>query len=45
MSLVLTPNYTYIANGVTVNEKIIPDGTVWKDEAKAKPAGFAVGAL
>lgn len=37
----LTPNYTYKVNGVTVNEKIIPDGTVWKDDAKAKKAGFS----
>ena len=42
----LTPNYTYKMNGVTVNEKIIPDGTVWKDDAKAKKAGFSgAGAL
>jgi hypothetical protein len=27
-------------NGVTVSEKIIPDGTLWKDDAKAKKAGF-----
>lgn len=37
----LTPNSTYKINGVTVNEKIIPDGTVWKDEKKAKNAGFS----
>ena len=36
----LTPNTTYKMNGVTVNEKIIPDGTRWKDDAKAKKAGF-----
>ena len=37
----LTPNSTYKINGVTVNEKIIPDGTVWKDDEKAKNAGFS----
>ena len=36
----LTPNATYTINGVKVNEKIIPDGTLWKDDAKAKRAGF-----
>lgn len=39
--MALTPNCTYSLNGVTVNEKIIPDGTVWKDDAKAKKAGFS----
>lgn len=39
----LTPNTTYTINGVRVNEKIIPDGTVWKDAAKAKAAGFYGG--
>ena len=34
----LTPNYQYRINGVLVNEKIIPDGTVWKDATKAKGA-------
>ena len=37
----LTPNSTYKINGVTINEKIIPDGTVWKDGQKAKNAGFS----
>ncbi len=37
----LIPNNTYKINGVTVNEKIIPDGTVWKDNTKAKKAGFS----
>lgn len=37
----LTPNSTYKINGVTINEKIIPDGTVWKDAQKAKNAGFS----
>lgn len=37
----LTPNSTYKINGVTINEKIIPDGTVWKDAQKAKKAGFS----
>lgn len=41
----LTPNATYKMNGVTVNEKIIPDGTVWKDANKAKNAGFSAGSL
>lgn len=41
----LTPNATYMMNGVTVNEKIIPDGTRWKDAAKAKKAGFSAGSL
>lgn len=41
----LTPNESYEVNGVTVCEKIIPDGTVWKDAAKAKAAGFSAGAL
>ena len=36
----LTPNTTYKMNGVTINEKIIPDGTRWKSDAKAKAAGF-----
>ena len=35
----LTPNWTYTVNGVTVHEKIIPDGTVWRSEAKAQAAG------
>ena len=37
----LTPNTTYQINGVTVNEKIIPDGTVWKSDSKAKAANFS----
>lgn len=41
----LTPNATYKMNGVTVNEKIIPDGTKWKDGNKAKAAGFSAGNL
>ena len=41
----LTPNVTYKMNGVTISEKIIPDGTRWKDAAKAKKAGFSAGAL
>lgn len=36
----LTPNIKYKMNGVTVCEKIIPDGTVWKNDEKAKAAGF-----
>lgn len=41
----LTPNYTYKMNGVTVCEKIIPDGTRWKDAKKARAAGFDPGSL
>lgn len=43
--MAIKPNTTYEINGVKVNEKIIPDGTVWKDDAKAKKAGFAAGEL
>lgn len=41
----LTPNATYKMNGVTVNEKIIPDGTRWKNATKAKNAGFSANSL
>lgn len=41
--MALTPNATAKMNGVTVNEKIIPDGTKWKDATKAKAAGCSVG--
>ena len=41
----LTPNAVYTMNGVSINEKIIPDGTRWKDAAKAQKAGFAANAL
>lgn len=41
----LTPNTIYIINGVTVNEKIIPDGTTWTNSVNAKKDGFTVGAL
>lgn len=41
----LTPNTTYNINGVTVNEKIIPDGTRWKDAQKAVNAGFSANSL
>lgn len=41
----LTPNATYKVNGVTVREKIIPDGSRWTDAAKAKAAGFSANAL
>ena len=41
----LTPNYQYTVNGLLIKEKIIPDGTVWKDATKAKKAGFRAGAL
>lgn len=43
--MTLTPNKTYKINGVTVNEKIIPDGTKWKNSSKAKSAGFSAGSL
>ena len=45
MIMALKPNTTYTMNGVTVNEKIIPDGTRWKDATKAKKAGFNAGDL
>lgn len=41
----LTPNETYQMHGVTVREKIIPDGTKWKDGNKATKAGFSAGSL
>lgn len=41
----LSPNSTYEMNGVKVNEKIIPDGSRWKDATKAVKAGFSAGAL
>lgn len=41
----LKPNSTYTMNGVTINEKIIPDGTRWKDGTKAQKAGFSAGSL
>ena len=34
--MALKPNETYVINGVKINEKIIPDGTVWKDDAKVR---------
>lgn len=43
--MALTPNKTKIMNGVTVNEKIIPDGTRWTSSSKAKAAGFSAGSL
>ncbi len=43
--MAIKPNTTYKINGVLVNEKIIPDGTVWKDGTKAKKAGFSKGSL
>ncbi len=39
----LTPNSLYTINGVTVKEKIIPNGTTWKDAVKAQNAGFSYG--
>lgn len=41
----LTANHTYQINGVTVNEKIIPDGTRWQDATKAQKAGFSANSL
>ena len=41
----LEPNETYEALGVKVHEKIIPDGTKWKNYEKAKKCGFSVGSL
>lgn len=41
----LTPNAVYQMNGVKIHEKIIPDGTRWKDAAKAQRAGFSAGSL
>lgn len=41
----LKPNQIYTMNGVTVNEKIIPDGTRWRDATKAANAGFSAGSL
>lgn len=41
----LKPNATYTMNGVTIREKIIPDGTKWKDGNKAAKVGFAAGNL
>ena len=41
----LTPNAVFSINGVTISEKIIPDGTRWKDSAKAKKSGFSDGSL
>lgn len=42
----LSPNYTFTLNGVTIKEKIIPDGTRWQSDSKAKTAGFTgAGAL
>lgn len=43
--MALAPNATFLMNGVTVKEKIIPDGTRWKDAVKAKAAGFAANDL
>lgn len=43
--MALSPNSVYEINGVTVNEKIIPDGTVWQNASKAVKAGFKKGSL
>ncbi len=39
----LTPDYTYTLNGVLVRVKLLPDGTRWKDGAKAGKAGYRAG--
>lgn len=44
MSKIL-PNAVYTVNGVTVNEKIIPDGTRWRNAVKAAKCGFIAGSL
>lgn len=41
----MNPDRIYTVNGVKINAKIIPDGTVWKDDKKAKAAGFKKGDL
>mgnify|MGYP001419132539 CR=1 FL=1 len=41
----LTPNSTYKVNGVTIKEKIIPDGTKWQNANSAAKAGFSANAL
>ena len=41
----MVPDRIYYINGVKINAKIIPDGTVWKDDKKAKAAGFKKGDL
>lgn len=41
----LQPNATYEVHGVTVKEKIIPDGTRWQNSAKAQKSGFSAGSL
>lgn len=41
----IKPNKTYEINGVLIKEKIISDGTRWKNDKKAKAAGFAPKAL
>lgn len=43
--MALTPNATATVNGLTIHEKIIPDGTRWKDADKARKAGFSAGSL
>lgn len=42
---ILDPDETYTVNGVTIKEKIIPDGTRWEDGSKAAAAGFSKNAL
>lgn len=41
----LEPNAIYEILGVPVNEKIIPEGTRWRDSTKAKSCGFSAGSL
>lgn len=41
----MQPDRIYKINGVKICAKIIPDGTRWKDDNKAKAAGFKKGSL
>lgn len=43
--MALKPNNVYFANGVEVNEYIIPDSYRWKSSSKASKAGFKAGSL
>ena len=39
--MALTPNNIYQLNDIEIKEHLIPDGAVWKDDTKAKNAGFS----
>lgn len=43
--MTMTANSTYVLNGVTISEKIIPDDMRWTNANAAKSAGFSFGAL